>query len=45
MSVSGWEALPGVLEFLGGPVGGPGVVGRFFRRSKSGRGALPEVLE
>ena len=36
MSKSGWEALPDVREWLGGPPGCPGVVGRPSRLSGSG---------
>ena len=45
MSCSGREALEDVLEWLGGPPGCPGVVGRPSRMSGSGREALPDVQE
>ena len=41
MSGSGLEALPDVREWSGGPPECPGVVGRPFRMSRSGREALP----
>ena len=40
---NGWEALPDVWEWSGGPPGCPGVVGRSFRKSVSGREELSEV--
>ena len=45
MSGSGRKAHPKVREWSGGPPKGPGVVGRPFRRSKSGQEALLEVQE
>ena len=55
MYISGWEALPEVREWWGGPPGCPGVVGRpswmsgsdrkLSRKSVSGRDAIPDVRE
>ena len=55
MSGSGREALSEVREWSGGPLGGPGVVGRLsrmlgvvgrpYRMSESGREALSDVQE
>ena len=45
MSGSGWEALPDVREWLGGPHRCPGVVGRPSQVFKSGWEALPDVRE
>ena len=52
MSVSDLEALQDVQECSGGPTrwsegqpGCPGVVGRPFRMSRSGREILPDVRE
>ena len=45
MSWSGRKALPEVLVRLGGHLGYPIVVGRLFRRTRSGREALPDVQE
>ena len=42
---SGLEAFPLVREWLGGSSGGPGVVGRLLRTSRSGWEALPEIRE
>ena len=43
MSGSGHEALPVVIEWLGGPPGCPGVGGKPSRMSGNGREALPDV--
>ena len=43
MFVSGREALKVVQKWSGGPPGCPGVVGRPFRMSESGREVLPYV--
>ena len=43
MSVSGWETLPNVLEWLGGPPGCPEVVGRPSGISGSGWESLQDV--
>ena len=43
MSGSDREALPDVREWLGGPPGYPGVVGRLSRMSGWGREALLDV--
>ena len=45
MSVCGWEALLDVLEWSGAPPRYPGVVGRPFRMSWSGREHLPNIRE
>ena len=52
MSRSGWEALPGVREWLevspvssGGPAGCPEVVGRPSGMSESGLEAVQDVRE
>ena len=37
------EALPVVREWLGGPLGCPGVFGRLTRMSESGQEVLPNV--
>ena len=42
-SVSGWEALPVVSEWSGGPPGFPGLVGRPSQMSGSGRESLTDV--
>ena len=45
MSGIGREALPDVREWLRGPPGCSGVVGRLSLKSGSGREALPNVRE
>ena len=45
MSGSGWETLPDVREWSGGPPRCPGVVGRPSQMSGSGREILPNVRE
>ena len=45
MSGSGWEAIPDVQEWSGGPRRFAGVVERPFRMSASGREALPVVRQ
>ena len=45
MYVSGWEILPVVREWSGGPPECPGVVGWPSRMSGSGRKTLPTVRE
>ena len=43
--LGGREALPDVWEWSGGPPGCPGVAGRLFWMSGSGREDLPDVCE
>ena len=45
MAKNGWEAFSDGRECLGGPPGGPAVVGRPSRRADSGREALQEGRE
>ena len=45
MSGSGWEALPDVREWSGGPPGYPGVVAKLSRMSVIGRETLLNVRE